>query len=80
MGGRLRSSGVGQDRTGKWEKACRKLAKDLGYEEVIVWSLWKQVALLREFYAVVNMHRDVHEQAAHADVETMLDARGRSPD
>ena len=79
MGGRIRSSGLGQDRHGLWREACRELADDLNHDDRQVWELWKELAVCREFHSRYAMHRDVHEEQAHRDCREILDSRGRAP-
>ena len=80
MKSRSRSSGIGQDHSGKWRKKVDALASDLGYETEGLWYWWSQIAAARELHHAAIMDRDVHEEQAYRNCVEIFDQRGRTAD
>lgn len=67
-----------QDTSGTYKKACALLAKDLGWGVGEVYSIWRELALMREFEA--GWPRACAEWQAMHDVRASLYKPGAEGD
>lgn len=66
----------GQDKRGRYKKACIELADSFGYERGRVCFWWSQIALERMAHGEPQA---VAEWQAMRDIEYVYDQRGREP-
>jgi hypothetical protein len=62
--------------TGQWYDACGQLADALGWKPRVVRDWFAQCVGVRVLHSVAKLDREVHEEAAFADVLAIFDKRG----